>query len=240
MSYNGIWIGENAAISITDKMQIIFLRLYNENQNIVSILKQADENIIGIVYGYGRNDNNLAKNSTAYCTTAFKEKSNIELIKKHEYDTLSINGEKLIYTMFDGSIFTCVLAEEITVSKEQVIHPIDKSMRIAQKLELWNIGARCFYNEQAGAVWGGIDTRKYSICYNLNADGSGIYCRFGKNGYTDKGRAMLSTICLRNNEVRMIKNNMDNLIEFKPILDAFISERCHSLKTEGGIGLYKK
>ncbi|WP_310604292.1 hypothetical protein [Anaerosporobacter sp.] len=108
-------------------------------------------------------------------------------------------------------------------------------MRIADKLELWNLGVRCFFDKlpQPNSVWASIETHRYSICFNLNADGSGVYCRVGKNGYTDKGRAMLSTICLRKDEVRMIENNMDNLEEYKPILEAFVIDSC-AFPQDGG------
>lgn len=231
MNNYGIWVGEKAVIALTEKMQIVFLRLLNND--IVSILKQSDEGIIGIVYGHGRNDDNLQKNDSAYCTFDFKGKNDIGLIQTHEKDSILYDDENLYYKMFDGTIFPCVLAEKITLSKEQKILPVDNSMNIAKKLELWNLGARCFYDNDSGSVWGGIDTRKYSICFNLNSDGSGVYCRVGKNGYTNKGRAMLSTICLRNNEIRMIDNNMENLNDYTPFLDAFIVDGC-SFPQDGG------
>ena len=229
---HGVWVGENAAIAITKKMQISFIRL--PNNDIVSILRQANEDIIGVVYGHGRNDNNLNKIDSCYCTTAYKDVINTELIQKHQNDEIYLQKNKLYYKLHDGTVFPCVLAEKITISANQVIPPVDDSMNVAQKLELWNLGARCFYGKQyEQGVWGGIDTRKYSICFNLNKDGSGVYCRFGKNGYTLKGQAMLSTICLRDNEVRMIENNMDNLDEYEPILDAFIVDGC-SFPEDGG------
>lgn len=220
----GIWIGEDASIAITEKLQIIFLRLIRDK--LVSIIKQADEGIIGVVYGYSVNFN-------AHCEVSFKGKTNDKLIELHSKDSFVCDGKKLIYTMYDGTLFDCTLAERITISSSMNFPPVDKNLSVAQKLELWNMGTNYQYDTHEGVVYAGIDGRKYSICYNLSSDGNCIYCRVGQNGYCEKGRAMLSTICLRPDEVRMIDDNLKSIDEYKPMLDCFVADSC-AFPSDGG------
>lgn len=213
----GIWIGINASIAITEKLQMIFLRLARDK--LISIIKQEDEDIIGVVYGYG-------EKFDAHCEVAFKNKTNDNLILLHSKDSFICDREKLIYTMYDGTSFNCTLAERIKISPNTDFPPVDNNLSVTQKLELWNMGTNYQYDTGEGIVYAGIDGRKYSICFNLSSNGNCIYCRVGQNGYCDKGRAMLSTICLRPNEVRMIDDNLNSIYEYKPMVDCFVADSC--------------
>lgn len=55
----------------------------------------------------------------------------------------------------------------------------------------------------------------------------------GLNGYCDKGYAMLSTICLRANEVRMVEDNLATINGYRPVPEWFASDSC-SFPADGG------
>jgi len=98
-------------------------------------------------------------------------------------------------------------------------------------MALWGVG-KCFeysngnYNVR-------IETQKYSIYFCLSITDEWIYCRVGQNGYCEKGRAMLSPICIRQNEMRMIENNLLSMNEYKPLEECFIENGC-AFPADGG------
>jgi len=99
-------------------------------------------------------------------------------------------------------------------------------------MQTWNIIQQMESTENSVSV--NVHTEKYAICYHLYFDKNPIiYCRFGQHGYSNKGWAMLSTICLRANEVRMVDNNLVSLNVYIPNEDYFLNNSC-TFPADGG------
>ncbi|MCL2545846.1 MAG: hypothetical protein FWE06_01455 [Oscillospiraceae bacterium] len=233
MSNNGIWIGENATVVIVDEFRIAFLRI--EENLIASILHNNVHGTVGVVYGLGKNfdAHSVVAAINPDSKELFASSANAkDYIPNHSNDRVEGVGGKLTYTTFDGKEFELVLAEKINMADFEKINEVDNSLSIAKKMALWNVNK---YFEFADGYYNvGIDTEKYSILFSFSLpDESWVYCRVGQNGYCEKGRAMLSTICIRQNEVRMIENNLQSINEYRPIEDCFAIDGC-AFPPDGG------
>ncbi len=230
---NGIWCGENATVAAIDEYSMAFLRI--KEDLIASVVRHEVYGTVGVVYGKGVNFDATA----IYCLKnpgtsdlSYNEKQGKDNLKNHENDSFSINDNGImIYTMYDGTIFELELAEKIHMADFDVENPVDNSLTIAKRMALW--GVNRFFNYGDGYLVVGIDTQKYSIFYNVSIADSMIYCRVGQNGYCEKGRAMLSSTCIRLGECRMLKNNLDTLKEYKPVEDYFVTDGC-AFPADGG------
>lgn len=218
----GVWIGDNSTVAVTEKLMIAFLRLRKDK--IVSVLRYADEGTVAVVSGYGVGWDGRSE-------VALKDRVGQELIDLHSKDKVIHDGDSLIYEMHDGTKFRNILAERIEVSDDLTPPERDPNLSIAERLELWSLGS--YFTCQDELVMAGIDTRRYSICFDATPDGEAIYCRVGLNGYCDQGWAMLSTVCLRPNEVRMLEDNMASIREYRPNPEWFVSDSC-SFPPDGG------
>jgi hypothetical protein len=231
---NGIWCGEHATVAIVDDFHIAFLRI--KKDVIASILYHKNYGTIGAVYGLGIN----FKATAEYCTknpetgTYFYNVPNGKMhLENHARDKIQLNIEtqKLIYTMFDGTAYELILAGKINMDDFNRKNPVDKTISIAKRMALW--GVQYYFEYLDGYFHVGIVTEKYSIYYNISVSEKYVYCRVGQNGYSEKGRAMLSTTCIRQNECRMIENNLMTLNDYKPIEDCFVVDRC-AFPPDGG------
>lgn len=152
-------------------------------------------------------------------------KAGIENLEKHFNDTFFIKKDgDIVYIMYDGKLFNLKLAEKIDMANFDVKNPVDNSLSIAERMALW--GVNKFFEYRDGYFNVGIDTEKYSIYYNFSVNEEYVYCRVGQNGYCEKGRAMFSPTCIRQNECRMIENNLKTLEEYKPVEDCFVADGC--------------
>ncbi|MCL2065033.1 MAG: hypothetical protein FWG98_11800 [Candidatus Cloacimonetes bacterium] len=232
---NGIWIGENATIAIVDGLQISFLRVREDL--IISLLNHKEDGIIGVVYGQGTKDkdgNRFGALSTPFTQTAIKHLETGEpvassdeaktYIRNHSADEIRYDTEKskLIYTMYNGAEFELVLAEKIKAADMNQTHEIDHELTIAQRLALWNQQMSVAWDDSKASAT--INSDKYSIFFYI--EDKHIYCRVGQNGFSDKGFAMLSTVCIRANEVRMLENNMQSINDFIAEDEWFTEETC--------------
>jgi hypothetical protein len=220
----GIWVGDNATVAVTEKLMIAFLRLRKDN--IVSILRHKDEGVVAVVNGMAFGTGRRGK-----CDVALKDTVGQELIDLHSKDRMVGDGDSLVYEMHDGTRFATVLAEKIELSDDFTPPERNLNLSIAERMELWNLGSYFILEDEQ--VSAGINAHRYCICYNLTADGSFIYCRVGLNGYCDKGYAMLSTVCLRANEVRMVEDNLATINEYRPVPEWFALDSC-SFPADGG------
>ena len=230
----GIWIGENATIAIVDEYRISFLRV--KADLIISILQHDVHGVVGVVYGFGM-DFNAHSFVSVINPISGKEFINSDeaksYIQSHTSDMIEYDesSQKLTYIMFDGQRFELVLAEKISMSDFTKAKEIDNNLSIAKKMALWGVG-KCFeYTDGYYNVR--IDTQKYSILFSLSISENWVYCRVGQNGYCEKGRAMLSTVCIRQNETRMIENNLLSINDYKPVEDCFIVDGC-AFPPDGG------
>ena len=231
---HGIWIGENATVAIIDEYRVSFLR--TKKDLIISVLQHCIHGVVGVVYGFGVNNNAYSFISTINPTSRVAFTNSIEAkdyIQKHSHDKVDydVSTKKIVYTMYNCTQFDLTLAEKITMSDFERVNEIDGTLSIAERMALWQVG-KCFeYSDGYFNVR--IDTQKYSILFSLSYGDDWVYCRVGQNGFCEKGRAMLSTICIRQNETRMIENNLLSANDYKPVEDCFIVDGC-SFPPDGG------
>lgn len=229
----GIWIGENSTIAIIDEYRISFLRV--KKDLLIATLWHNTYGAVSVVYGFGINYD--AHAAVSFMNPNTKDIFNTSgeaamYIHNHSADKIEYNDEKLIYTMYDGSRFELLLAEKIDMSIFDKVNEVDNSLPVTKKMALWEV---CKAFEISDYVNVRIDTEKYSILYSfsLSKKDEWVYCRVGQNGYCEKGRAMLSTVCIRQNEVRMIEDNTSSINDYKPNEDWFITDGC-SFPEDGG------
>lgn len=220
-----VYCGKNAAIMENDVLSFIFLRI--KDDNIISILKHSHFGIVGIVSGYGNKSDAYADYCFVDPDTGLKHSNVFELneaLENHKKDTVCTNdSNKLIYTTFDGIVYHLQIADELS----EDVHLIDSELSLADKMRIWNCGmsyATSYLDNYY--VEAEMNTEKYSATYNINPSDNFIYCRFGMHGYCNKGYAMLSTICIRHNECRMIPDNTEALKGFTPDEKYFVDNSC--------------
>lgn len=234
---NGIWIGENSTIAIVGEMRIVFLRL--EKDIITSILYRDEAGVVSAAYGHGNGDIDKEHTHTAaiICDSGNIFKNNDEandFVKMHSSDRVSYNekNKKLIYTTYDNRVFENTLAEKIEINDFERVNEIDNTLPIAEKMAKWNI--KVYFSINSNQIRAGIDTRKYSVFYNMNlSENEFIYCRVGQQGYCEKGWAMFPTIQIRHHYTGMIEDNLSSINDYKPNKDWFIVDGC-SFPEDGG------
>ncbi|MCH5272089.1 MAG: hypothetical protein J1E35_00315 [Lachnospiraceae bacterium] len=220
-----VYCGKDAAIVENDDLSIIFLRVGDEN--LISMLKHSSIGIVGIVSGYGRNFEAHAdycfinpETGMRYCTRP----EFCDELEKHKKDTVCTNdAHEMIYTTYNGSVYRLQIAEELETDEIRMTDEEIQKMSLSDKMRMWNCGKEfeCF----DFAVHANINTERYSAIFNVNASNN-LYCRFGMHGYCDKGYAMLSTICIRQNECRMIPDNTEALKGYVPNEGYFADNSC--------------
>ena len=228
----GIYIGHDSTVAVINGYYIAYLRLRPDN--IAAILHHDKYGIVAVAYGFGDADNATAK----YCfrhpdTGAVRYTDNGfgAYLDEHSNDSITYEngGNKLIYKTYDGRIYENILADRINMNDFQHEYPSDGS--VAKRMAVW--GQDYFFEYGDDVVNVGIDTQKYSIYYNFSFSGDYLYCRVGQNGYCERGRAMLSTICIRSFECRMIENNLDSIDDYRPDESCFAEGAC-AFPSDGG------
>ena len=227
---NGIWHGENASAAVMDELSIVFLRV--EKNVIAAVLKELEYGTVDVVYGLGENYD--AKAVYRFVDPISKEihcnNKDDERLLRHTEDVMKCENGKLIYTMYDGKRFELSCAESL--DEGYFDHKNDNSaVSAAEKMARWNVNR--FFSVCDGRFNIGIDTLKYSFCFNLDESRDFLYCRAGQNGYCEKGWAMMSTVCIRMNECRMMSDNLKALDEYKPNESWFAVDGC-SFPEDGG------
>lgn len=219
---NGIWYGENASAAVVDEFSIVFLRL--EKKVIAAVLKDFEYGTVDVVYGLGEKfDAKAVYRFVDPLTGEIHCNSNDERLLRHSADTMEYVDGKLIYTVYDGKRFGLSCAERLY--EEYFEHKDDDSaVSAAEKMAKWNVNR--FFSVCDGRFSAGIDTLKYSFNFNLDESSNFLYCRAGQHGYCEKGWAMLSTVCIRMNECRMIEDNLKALGEYKPNESWFAVDGC--------------
>ena len=209
----GIWVGKDSTVAIIDEFRISYLRI-NKDCN-AAVLYHNTEGIVSTVYGYG---------------THADADTNIGRHAKDEIRYDEVNN-KLVYTMYDGTVYDHVLAEKINMADFDVINEVDNTLPLAEKMALWNVGKSFEISDYMTQAM--IDTQKYSILYSLSIPDNWIYCRVGQNGFCEKGRAMISPTCIRVMESRMIEDNLRTLNDYKPMEECFVVDGC-AFPRDGG------
>lgn len=229
---NGIYIGKDSTVAVVDYFRIAFLRLREDN--IASILYHNTYGIVAVAYGFGTGQNATAKYCMRHPDTGVIS-CNADgcgsYLDDHARDTVSFDDEsgKLIYTTHDGRTFENILAEKINMADFKCEYP--RCDTVAECMQVW--GQNVFFGYADDLVQAGIDTRKYSIYYNFSISEGRLYCRVGQNGYCERGRAMLSTVCIRGFECRMIANNLDSINDYRPDESCFAEGTC-AFPADGG------
>lgn len=229
----GIWCGKDATVAVVEDFSIAFLRIRKDR--IASVLKHWIYGTVGVVYGLGINSNA----SAVYCAKSpesgikfCNRKEGADKLEQHSGDTFCVvENDRLIYTMYDGTVFELELAEKIDMAVFERTYPADPSLPVAKRMALWETGM--YFEYRDGYFNVGVDTERYSIYYNFSVADKYVYCRVGQNGYCEKGRAMLSTTCIRQNECRMIADNLQTLKEYRPVEECFVSDGC-AFPSDGG------
>ena len=221
-----VYCGKDAAIVEYYFLSIVFLRIRDDN--IISILKHDNFGIVGIVSGHGRNFDA----HTDYCFVDLETNlrycnrpESCDDLENHKKDTVYTNeNNELIYTTFDGTVYRLQIAEESEADEISLTDQELHGMSLADKMRAWNCGMAfdCF----AQYVSANMNTENYSAVFNINPSAKFIYCRFGMHGYCDKGYAMLSTICIRLNECRMIPDHTEALKGYIPDESYFAENSC--------------
>lgn len=219
---NGIYIGKDSALAVIDDFYIAFLRLREDL--IVSVFRHSS-GFLAVVYGHG-------KNFDAYSQFGFYESVSDDciavegfedLVRVHTGDTVrNTAGCKAVYTTYNGKDFENVLAEKIDMSDFK--SEFQKEDTVAACMASWV--REFFYGRNDSSMWAGIDTTRYSATFNIRFSDGRVYCRLGQNGFCERGRAMLSTICIRSNECRMVPNNLVALRDYRPDGECFVEGTC--------------
>lgn len=233
MSSYGIWCGKDAAFAAVEEFSIAFLRVRKDL--IVSVLKHRLYGTVSVVYGQaseaGASAGYCAKNPAtgiSFCNG----KEWAEKLELHSGDTFyTEEAGRLIYTMYDGSVYEMELAESVDMRIFERTYPADPSLPLAKRMALWGINKYFYYDNDAFEV--GFDTEKYSVCYKIIGKEKFLYCRLGQNGYCERGWAMLSTVCIRFNECRMLEDHRQALREYKPVEECFVTNGC-AFPPDGG------
>lgn len=233
MNQYGIWCGKDAAFAAVENYSIAFLRLGEDR--IASVLRHRLYGTVGVVYGQASESGA----SASYCVknpanghVACHGNGEAEWLTRHSGDAFRAeeNG-RAVYTMYDGSVYELELAEAIDMSIFERTYPADPSLPLAKRMALWGIGTLCYFADDNFEVK--IDTEKYSAYFCVSGAQNFLYCRLGQNGYCEKGRAMLSTVCIRMNECRMLKDHRQALKEYKPVEECFVTGGC-AFPPDGG------
>lgn len=227
---NGIWHGENASAAVVDEFSIVFLRL--EKRVIAAVLNDLKYGTVDVVYGIGENFD--AKAVYRFVDPFSKEihcnSKDDERLLRHSDDTMEYLDGKLIYTIYDGKRFELSCAERLDEGYFEHKDD-DRAVSAAEKMAKWNVNR--FFSVCDGRFSAGIDTLKYSFNFNLDESRDFLYCRAGQNGYCEKGWAMLSTVCIRMNECRMMEDNLKALEDYKPNKSWFEVDGC-TFPEDGG------
>ena len=230
----GIWIGKDATVAIIKDFRISFLRI--EKEKIASVLYHNKYGIVAVVYGLGYEFNAKADMAMKNPETGevFSNSDSIkQILINHANDNIryDADNDELIYSLFNGSTYTLTIADKIDMEIFNRHCEIDNTVPVAQRMAKWCINEYFECNDSCVNV--GIDTVKYSIYFYLSVTGGHTYCRVGQNGFCEKGRAMLSPICIRHNECRMLEDNNLSKNDYKPILDCFVDDAC-AFPPDGG------
>lgn len=227
----GIYFGKDAAAAVIDEFSIVFCR---DGDKIMSILNHRDHGMVGLVVGesgaaahssYCLYD---AEDDKKYCNADHAAE---EYEKQKGLTMLTDENGILICALQNGHEFRLQLAESIDMSIFDR-HDMDASaMSTAEKMAKWSV--KRYFEPYSNGIQAGIDTERYSTLFSVNMDNGTIYCRVGQNGYCDKGWAMLSTVCLRGNECRMIADNTDATKPYIPNENCFVTDGC-AFPMDGG------
>lgn len=229
----GIWCGKDANVAVIEDFSIAFLRI--KKDVITSVLRHHSYGTVGCVYGLG-----VKPQVRAVCCIRhpesgkllYKDEAGKENLEKHERDTFLVESDgSMIYRMYDGTEFELTLSEEIHMEDFDRHAFVDPDMPLARRMALWNVGWKFTYGD--GSLEVSIDTTKYSFFYSIDPEKDWIYCRVGLQGYCEKGWAMLSTVCIRANENRMLEDNLRSLQAYKPMEDCFVTDGC-AFPSDGG------
>lgn len=233
ININGIWQGENAAAAISDELSVFFFRV--EPKMIGCVLKHRNRGVIGVVYGIGENWNSQAiylisnpENGKIYCN-----KENDKRLLYHDKNSVRFDKEtqKLIYTLHDGKCYELLLAESFPDGFFDRNNENTDYLNLTEKMARWNVMQYLRFNGDSLQM--GLNSLKYSVCFNLNEAENFLYCRMGQNGYCEKGWAMLSTVCIRMNECRMLEDNLATLNNYTPDEECFVENGC-AFPKDGG------
>lgn len=229
----GIWCGKDAAVGVVEDFSVAFLRIREDV--IASVLRHRSYGTVSVVYGLGKNREARAvycarhpESGESFCNEALGE----EYLEKHSEDSFDVGPDgNMTYRMYDGTDFQLAPAEEICMEEFNKKNPVDPDLSVADRMAQWNICQNFEYGEGYFEV--SLTTFKYCVYYGLSVKDKYVYCRVGQNGYSEKGWAMLSTVCIRQNECRMMEDHLQALQEYRPMEECFVKDGC-AFPSDGG------
>jgi len=221
----GVFIGENILFAHTKKLAIVFLR---EGKNVTSLTKNNGK-LIGVTYAEFKNDKYdfnicmLDKSGKTICSPANGE----AYIKCHESDRYEIIGDNaelsVLYKTYDSKTYCGEISERIEIGAS--IENVDRLSGVARKLEMWSLGT--FYEQDDDEFKTQIISHNYSIVYNTSAARNYHYCRFGVNGYCEKGYALLPLIAIQSKGVQMRDDFKKYIDGYTPDEEGFTDLSCN-------------
>lgn len=139
--------------------------------------------------------------------------------------------QKLIYTIYDGTSYELFPAESFPDNLFDRNNENTDSLALPEKMAKWNIMQ--YFRFNGDSLQMGLNSFKYSVCFNLDEAEDFLYCRMGQNSYCEKGWAMLPTVCIRMNECRMLEDNLLALKDYKADQECFVKDGC-AFPDDGG------
>ncbi len=233
----GIYHGENASMALTAEYCQVFLRLAPEEIHCVLHLPQ--QGAAAVALGYGKDWNAHTDwcyqdpaTGKYYADTATEAEATKrrELLSSHKGDTVRPAPGGIVYRTADGTDFPMKLDEAIDMAYFHERVAPDAYKDVSDRMRAWNRG--CFVQIDAGSARAFLSTDSNNFCFDMPLEGQ-LYCRAGKNGYCERGWAMLSTTCLRPGECRMLANNLDALLPYQPNEADFVEGTC-AFPPDGG------
>ncbi len=230
----GFYIGKDSALVISPEFTAAFLRL-NEGHIVTALMK--DGRIAGLVSGR-RDGRNLHVFSMLHAADArivrpaeAPEALN-DLEQAFSACTLSFTEGGAVCT-FASQDFPLALGAPIDLDAIRRPQPVNDSLSVSEKMGAWNVNCWYIVGQSGDSVHVNLSDGRFDCHWEINVPQNSIYCRFGVNGYCDKGWAMKPTIVLRAHACEMLPNHCEALLPYHPIEECFVPDGC-AFPDDGG------
>jgi len=230
----GVWIGQDSFIIITDYQSIAFLRI---NDTIVSVYTYKPKGTIGVIYGQESHSVAyiLGENENIYSLNG--DSTNLLQLHSNDYFTYNEQTNTLSYTTYDGTIYENNLVENLQHTFDfSEVKKDDSTLSTADKMALWTIEQSMILKPEDAFIR--IVTKKYIVTFAVNTSRNVAAGSVRIQGFTEQHLAQIPIInVLDNQEHHKYTNQMwkDMLVSFEdviPDLDKSIEDGSFELLDE--------